>query len=588
MSEKPELADDLPERFERLWGPGKTPVLLEFVRANRGLSLAGLAELIQIDQEQHLQRGKLVSCKDYFVRFPAILRDKRLTVEVIVHEYALRTERGEHLPAKEFARQFPEHAGELTSRLALAERLRETEFDPPDTPEGGPSLSPGSRFGRYSIVRLLGRGGMGEVYLVHDSKLDRQVAMKIPNVDRGDARNWAERFRREARLAAGLSHPLLCPVIDVGEHEGRCYLTMPFVQGETLADTLRREGALAPARAAELTARIARAVQAAHDLGVVHRDLKPSNVMRRPPDEPVVMDFGLARRSGGADPTLTDSGAVLGTVAYLAPECVRGEVAGSVKADVYSLGVILFELLTGVLPFQGTGQEIVAQRLTKAAPAPVQRNRSVPAWLNAACVRAMHADPARRFPTMDAFADALERGLAKRAAGDAKPALLPRRAMLLASLATLVVALIVGGVLLGPALFKKSEGAPPKPAPMTKQPTTDRPTKDLFTPGSRWLGSFRFVTDPPSNPVDAQIFVTHRDGENFKATYQTEFGKHVFALEGTIAQDGTFESKITRIQQGGGPEALRATIKGQIGQDRITAVYRDFQISADMTLEREP
>lgn len=291
-----------------------------------------------------------------------------------------------------------------------------TGAEPPGGAPPGTDLP--ARIGRYEIRRLLGRGGMGAVYLAHDPELDRPVALKVPRLAGPDAE---ERFLREARAAAAVTHPNLCPVYDVGRADGVPYLTMAYLAGPTLTEVLRQEGALAPARAAGLAAGVARGMAEAHRHGIVHRDLKPGNILLDGRGEPVVTDFGLALRAQppraegdtGAtlhhDPRLTQSGMLVGTPAYMAPEQARGALDRIGPAsDVYALGAILFELLTGRLPFPSVPLgEMVRQLEQTPAPLPSALRRGIGPGLDAICRRALAKLPAERFASMDAFAQAL-------------------------------------------------------------------------------------------------------------------------------------------------------------------------------------
>src|SRR5262245_7878743 len=219
-------------------------------------------------------------------------------------------------------------------------------------------------FGRYELRALLGRGGMGTIYLAHDPHLDRLVALKIPRPREEDLLVWRKRFQTEARAAATLLHPNICPVFEVGEVDARPYLTMAYIEGETLAARLRRVGPPPIPEALALVRAVAGALAEAHDRGIVHRDLKPANVLIDRRGQPVVMDFGLALCTGATDESrLTKSGVAVGTPSYMPPEQAAGDQdAVGPPADVYALGVILYELVTGRLPFQGrTFGKLLAQ-----------------------------------------------------------------------------------------------------------------------------------------------------------------------------------------------------------------------------------
>jgi serine/threonine protein kinase/tetratricopeptide (TPR) repeat protein len=280
----------------------------------------------------------------------------------------------------------------------------------------GPALP--QRIGRYHVRRLLGRGGMGLVYLAHDPELDRLVALKVPKLASPGAE---ERFLREARAAAAVIHPNLCPVFDVGRADGVLYLAMAFIPGPTLTSLLRNEGPLSPQRAAALAAGVADGMAEAHRRGIIHRDLKPGNVLLNRHGEPVVTDFGLARRGPGAepgydpdetsyfDPRLTRAGAVMGTPAYMPPEQARGDhdQVGP-HSDVYALGAILYELLTGRPPFQADSVARLVEKIEREpARPPSQRCPGVPAKLEAICLKALAKKPGERFASMEAFGEAL-------------------------------------------------------------------------------------------------------------------------------------------------------------------------------------
>jgi hypothetical protein len=250
---------------------------------------------------------------------------------------------------------------------------------------------------------------MGAVYLAHDTQLDRPVALKTPQFAAEEGAQVLERFRREARAAAGLAHPHLCPVYDAGEIDGTPYLTMAYIEGTPLAESARQGSGWPPGEAAALVRQIALALEEAHTHGVIHRDLKPSNIMINRRGEAVVMDFGLARRAGAADVRLTRTGAVMGTPAYMAPEQVEGDVDRvGPGSDVYALGVILYELLTGRLPFQGNLGRVMSQILTEEPVPPSQLRPGLDPRLEAVCRKAMAKRVEDRYASMAALAEALD------------------------------------------------------------------------------------------------------------------------------------------------------------------------------------
>lgn len=268
---------------------------------------------------------------------------------------------------------------------------------------------------RYELQEPLGSGGMASVYRGTDRILGRTVAVKV--LDRSLSRDpeFVERFRREARVAAGLSHPGTVAIFDTGEDEGRRFIVMELVEGETLADLLAREAPLEPGRAAALGAEILDALAAAHHRGLVHRDVKPGNVLLTREGEPKVADFGIARAA--AAETLTVGSKVLGTAAYLAPEQAQAHRVDA-RCDLYAMGCVLFEMLTGSPPFRGENAISVATKHIHEDPPPLPA--SVPPALAAVVMRALEKAPDDRFPNAGAMASALREstGGAPVAAGD--------------------------------------------------------------------------------------------------------------------------------------------------------------------------
>jgi serine/threonine-protein kinase len=271
-------------------------------------------------------------------------------------------------------------------------------------------LAPGTIVdGRYEIVRRLGAGGMAEVYCAEDSQLGRQVALKLLYRRFAEDAEFVERFRREASAAAGLQHPNVVQVFDRGEWDGTYYIAMEFISGRTLKQVVRDHGALEPALAADLTIQVLKATRFAHRRGVVHRDLKPQNVLVDEEGRAKVADFGIAR-AGASD--MTETGSVMGTAQYLSPEQAQG-LPVDLRSDLYSIGVILYELLTGVVPFDAESPVTVALKQVSEAPVPaIQRNPAIPPALDAVAMHALRKDPDARFQDADGFIDALEAALA--------------------------------------------------------------------------------------------------------------------------------------------------------------------------------
>jgi eukaryotic-like serine/threonine-protein kinase len=258
---------------------------------------------------------------------------------------------------------------------------------------------------RYQIEATLGEGGMARVYRGTDGVLGRPVAIKVLADRYANDDTFVTRFRREAQAAAALNHPNVVSVFDTGDDGQAHYIVMEYVPGQTLADVLKREGPLDPDRAARIAEDVATALQAAHERGLVHRDVKPGNVMIDPEGRTKVMDFGIARAA--ANDTLTQTGAVLGTAAYLSPEQARGDAVDA-RSDIYSLGCVLYEMLTGRPPFTGDSPVAIAYAHVNDQPdSPTAHRRGVPPELEAVTMRALAKDPDDRYPSAEAFRAAI-------------------------------------------------------------------------------------------------------------------------------------------------------------------------------------
>src|SRR3954464_14545263 len=260
--------------------------------------------------------------------------------------------------------------------------------------------------GRYKIIRKLGAGGMADVYLAEDQELGRRVAIKILNDRHAADDQFVERFRREAKNAAGLSHPNIVSIYDRGDSEGTYYIAMEYLEGRSLKELIVSRGS-APVRTAIEDARqILAAVGAAHKQGIVHRDIKPHNVLVGPEGRLKVTVFGIAR-SGASQ--MTEVGSIIGTAQYLSPEQARGSQVDQ-TSDIYSVGVVLYELLTGQVPFTGdTPLEIAMKHLSEVPKPPSELREDVPPDLDMVVVRALAKDPSERYQSAEEMDADLER-----------------------------------------------------------------------------------------------------------------------------------------------------------------------------------
>jgi hypothetical protein len=294
--------------------------------------------------------------------------------------------------------------------------MPEPLLDTPTLPGGRSSTAPdasGPPVGDYELLGEIAHGGMGIVYRARQRSLNRLVALKMVLPGRAPNPAALARFRAEARAAAELDHPNIVPIYEVGEHEGHQFFSMKLIDGGTLADSLHRHPRPAERELVAALTKVCRAIHFAHQRGILHRDLKPSNVLLDAAGEPFVADFGLVKRLG-TDEGMTATGAALGTPAYMAPEQAEGiSAAVTTLADVYALGAILYEILTGRPPFRGETALDTLRQVREAKPEPPsQANPRADASLAAVCLKCLEKDPARRYATAGELADDLDRWLA--------------------------------------------------------------------------------------------------------------------------------------------------------------------------------
>ncbi len=300
----------------------------------------------------------------------------------------------------------------LETGLGPIESEREVTADP-STPLRTSLASPSMLmdFGDYELLEQIGRGGQGVVFRARQKSLNRTVALKVISLGQWASEAHVKRFRREAEAAARLEHPCIVPIYEVGERDGSCYFSMKFVEGGQLDEVIRREP-MPPRRAAELIAKVARTVHYAHEHGILHRDIKPGNILLDAKGEPHLTDFGLARLVE-SESTVTRTLEVLGTPSYMAPEQAEGEnEAVSSATDVYGIGAVLYQLLTGQPPFAGgTTYETIKLLLDTEPRPPRLLNPKIDRDLSTICLKCLEKDPQRRYSSALALAEDSERWL---------------------------------------------------------------------------------------------------------------------------------------------------------------------------------
>lgn len=427
------------DRFEAAWQKGTPPSIAKFLSAAPGPARRALLhELIKIDLEYRWRGSKKrwtesrwrggslplrPRLEDYVLRFPEL---DVLPIDLIVEEYRVRQRWGDRPRHGEFSRRFPDQETQVRIVLRRVDtelageqvtmdvrQARSGTHNSSATPDHDAHAQPPfPQLGRYVLGELLGTGAFGAVWRARDTELARDVAVKLPRSGQFMGPSEEERFLREARSAARLHHPGIVAIYDVGRDRDTLYIVSELVRGKSLAEWLRHRR-LGPRQSAELVACLADALDFAHQQDVVHRDVKPSNIMLERTGRrlsPRLMDFGLALGNAN-DVKMTVDGQVLGTPAYISPEQLRNPHAVDGRTDIYSLGVILYELLTGELPFRGATGMLLDQVMTTEPRAPRRLNGRIPRDLETICLKCLAKDPPRRYATASVLAADLRRWL---------------------------------------------------------------------------------------------------------------------------------------------------------------------------------
>jgi predicted ATPase len=397
----PSLAEDWSalkgavRRFEQALRQGHRPAIEDYLPAADPLRSRVLIELVHIDLELRLKAGDAARVEDYLARHPVLASDRAAAVELIAVEHELRRRCEPGLALDEYFQRFPEYRAELPALVARQSAVVGEKAQPRSDPEDLPEVA------GFEVVGMLGRGGMGLVYKARQKSLDRLVALKFLSEEHARDSVWLGRFRREARTASALNHPHICTIYDTGESAGRPFLSMELVEGKTLEALA---GQPWPARKlAPMFGQVAGALAAAHAAGVVHRDIKPANLMVRDDGIVKVLDFGLARYLPASGATRsarsgfgTDPGTRVGTHSYMSPEQARAEPVDA-ATDIFSLGLVLYELATGQHPFGADTQIGVLYAIVAQAPVPPSRlNPEIPSSLEGLIEHMLAKDPRLR------------------------------------------------------------------------------------------------------------------------------------------------------------------------------------------------
>jgi serine/threonine-protein kinase len=435
--------------------------------------------------------------------------------------------------------------------------------------------------GRYKILTRIGSGGMADVFCAEDQQLGRKVALKLLHRRFAEDAEFVERFRREASAAAGLTHPNVVGVYDRGEWDGTYYIAMEYLPGRTLKDVIVGEAPLDPVRAIDLTVQILKAARFAHRRGIVHRDLKPHNVLVDDEDRVKVTDFGIAR-AGASD--MTETGSIMGTAQYLSPEQAQGH-AVSPASDLYSVGVILFELLTAYVPFDAdSAVSIALKHVSEPPPAPSTFDPSVPPELESIVLWALEKDAARRPADADAFIAALEAArddvLAGEAPGQRTAAFVPPAA---------------------PITPAYQAPPPPPPPRLVPEEPRNRPPWWAWLLGLLALAAIvaglLLLTGSQSKPVprvvgqDLQTATAELRDAGFEARVTRVTSAK--PLDQVLEQDpgggaSADEGSTVRLTVSGGPGTTEVPVLEGLGQRKALARLDDAGLDADVQEQSDP
>jgi eukaryotic-like serine/threonine-protein kinase len=384
-------------------------------------------------------------------------------------------------------------------------------------------------YGRHQILKELGKGSMGVVYQAHDPQIDRLVALKVLRPDRVATEAFSQRFLKEAKAIGRLSHPNMVTVYDVGEDQGTVYIAMEFLEGKPLDEIIKNDS-FQPEEVIELGIQVAEALDYAHRRGIVHRDIKPSNIIVQPDGQIKITDFGIARIEDPEATQQTQAGEILGTPAYMSPEQVLSQPVDG-RSDLFSLGVVLYELATGKRPFRGENIAAMFRNITgEDPPEPMKINPAAPPELSSIVMRCLAKSPERRFGTGKDLAEALRNccRVVPVSSGTVLPPIKKSKKAIFLVSASLIVLFCLAGVII---YLNTRESLPSPPALSTPIPAP------APTPAPK-LGALKI----DSSPIGAQVLV---DGEVKGATplnIQLPVGAHEVRL--VLANYGDWEAQV--------------------------------------------
>jgi WD40 repeat protein len=461
--------NDPSRRLASLWSQGQQPRVEDFLAQTGIRDPAVVTAVLRVDQWERGRVGQWIPAESYLDAFPAVRNDPEQAIDLVFAEYMLREQRGESPTLEEYARRFPQYADQLKLQVELHEALgADEERRLPATwseeranrsanrrtqSQAGSDLEshPQPEIPGYEVLGVLGWGGMGVVYRVWQKRVNRIVALKMVHAGAQASPQVLARFSVEAEAVARLHHPNIVQIYDLGQHAGSPFLVLELIEGPSLAQALA--GTPQPARrAAELVESLARAIHSAHRQGVVHRDLTPANILLTADGSPKITDFGLAKIIIGGGELRTGTGELLGTPSYMAPEqaASRHETIG-VATDVYALGAILYDMLTGRPPFKAESPLETLRQVASDEPVPPSRLRPrLPRDLETTCLKCLRKEPAQRYASAEALGDDLRRFLqgrpilARRSGAPERAWRWCRRNRAVASLLACVAALLVG------------------------------------------------------------------------------------------------------------------------------------------------